>query len=150
VKVANTCCNGRVVSALEGGYKIHGGIVSPFARSVASHVRALVDGGSSREEYDVHEGEWESHFERDMNEEKEKKRQFKMDKHSRVVGGMRPISSPHQPELLAFPPVKHQNKSHVDTSLQFNIDNSDQPSRKRNRRHVDYKHLFKQMKKEGY
>ncbi|EEC45284.1 predicted protein, partial [Phaeodactylum tricornutum CCAP 1055/1] len=37
VKIANTCCNGRVVSVLEGGYKIHGGIVSPFARSVASH-----------------------------------------------------------------------------------------------------------------
>jgi acetoin utilization deacetylase AcuC-like enzyme len=53
VKVANTCCNGRIVSVLEGGYKIHGGIVSPFARSVASHVRGLVDGGRSRELYDM-------------------------------------------------------------------------------------------------
>lgn len=44
VKVANACCEGRVVSVLEGGYKIHGGIVSPFARSVTSHVRGLVDG----------------------------------------------------------------------------------------------------------
>ena len=39
--MANACCPGRVVSALEGGYRIHGGIVSPFARSVAAHVRAM-------------------------------------------------------------------------------------------------------------
>ena len=38
------CCNGRVVSALEGGYRIQGGIVSAFARSVAAHVRALAEG----------------------------------------------------------------------------------------------------------
>jgi len=60
VKVANTTCSGRIISVLEGGYKIHGGIVSPFARSVASHVRALQDGGSSRElfnkEFDTNGG----------------------------------------------------------------------------------------------
>jgi len=33
-----------VVSALEGGYRIQGGIVSAFARSVAAHVRALAEG----------------------------------------------------------------------------------------------------------
>jgi len=32
------------VSALEGGYRIQGGIVSAFARSVAAHVRALAEG----------------------------------------------------------------------------------------------------------
>jgi hypothetical protein len=82
-QVANTCCNGRIVSVLEGGYKIHGGIVSPFARSVASHVRALVDGGNSRELYDTQEGEWESQFERHLVEEKEKKRQMKVDRLNR-------------------------------------------------------------------
>ena len=41
VALANTVCNGRVVSALEGGYRIQGGIVSAFSRSVAAHVRAL-------------------------------------------------------------------------------------------------------------
>jgi len=41
VQVANLCCNGRVVSVLEGGYRIQGGIVSAFARSVAAHTRAL-------------------------------------------------------------------------------------------------------------
>lgn len=80
IKVANACCQGRIVSVLEGGYKIHGGIVSPFARSVASHVRALVEGGSSREMYNVDDGVWESQFERQMVEEKERRRQHRSDK----------------------------------------------------------------------
>ena len=41
VSLANSVCNGRIVSALEGGYRIQGGIVSAFSRSVAAHVRAL-------------------------------------------------------------------------------------------------------------
>ena len=43
LRVANACCDGRVVSVLEGGYRVHGGIVSPFACSVAAHVRAMKD-----------------------------------------------------------------------------------------------------------
>ena len=39
--MANRCCQGRIVSVLEGGYRIQGGIVSAFARSVAAHVDAL-------------------------------------------------------------------------------------------------------------
>jgi len=80
VKVANSCCNGRIVSVLEGGYKIHGGIVSPFARSVAAHVRGLVDGGISRELYNGDDLAWESSFERRMVEEKERKRQIKLER----------------------------------------------------------------------
>ena len=41
VSLANKYCQGRIVSALEGGYRIQGGVVSAFARSVAAHVRAL-------------------------------------------------------------------------------------------------------------
>ena len=41
VEVANKHCQGRIVSCLEGGYRIHGNIVSGFARSVAAHVRGL-------------------------------------------------------------------------------------------------------------
>jgi acetoin utilization deacetylase AcuC-like enzyme len=43
--IANKHCNGRVVSALEGGYAIHGHQTSPFARAVAAHVRSLANGG---------------------------------------------------------------------------------------------------------
>ena len=41
MQVANRCCQGRIVSVLEGGYRIQGGLVSAFARSVAAHVDAL-------------------------------------------------------------------------------------------------------------
>lgn len=44
VKVANACCGGRIVSVLEGGYKIQGRVVSAFGRSVAAHVGALCSG----------------------------------------------------------------------------------------------------------
>lgn len=42
VKMANTFCDGRIVSMLEGGYRVQGGIVSAFARSVAAHVSEAV------------------------------------------------------------------------------------------------------------
>ncbi|KAL3827158.1 hypothetical protein ACHAXA_006713 [Cyclostephanos tholiformis] len=139
VKVANSCCNGRVVSALEGGYKIHGGIISPFARSVASHVRALVDGGNSREEYDMAEGEWESRFERHMNEEKEKKRQIKMDRNHRLPEGITLSPKPESELLLGD----------LDHVQQMDDDDNMELSRKRSRKQVDYKLLFEQLKKEG-
>lgn len=44
MKIANTSAQGRVVSVLEGGYRIQGRIVSAFGRSVAAHVRALTLG----------------------------------------------------------------------------------------------------------
>eukprot|EP00542_Grammatophora_oceanica_P018202 CAMPEP_0194048750 /NCGR_PEP_ID=MMETSP0009_2-20130614/28357_1 /TAXON_ID=210454 /ORGANISM="Grammatophora oceanica, Strain CCMP 410" /LENGTH=997 /DNA_ID=CAMNT_0038694707 /DNA_START=148 /DNA_END=3141 /DNA_ORIENTATION=+ len=128
VKIANTCCNGRVVSVLEGGYRIHGGIVSPFARSVASHVRALVDGSSSRELYDPSDLEWEAKFERHILEERERKRQQKQEQRralqEAMIGG---------------------------TLGQHGIsDDGGEPSRKRRRNQVDYKELYQQMKQEGF
>ncbi len=75
VKIASTCCKVRIVSVLEGGYKIHGGLVSLFARPVASSIRALVDGGRSRELYDPEDCNGESQFERHVVEERERKRQ---------------------------------------------------------------------------
>jgi len=160
VKVANTCCNGRVVCALEGGYKIHGGIVSPFARSVASHVRALVNGGNSREEYDAEEAEWESGFERHMNDEKERKRQMKVDRHYRLTDGQRSLMSPYQPHVSAVSggalhqshhaTAENEDASHLGEMSHNGDGNDDEPSRKRTRNQVDYKNLFEQMKKEGF
>jgi len=65
VKIANATAGGRLVSVLEGGYKVQGRVVSPFARSVAAHVRALAGGfadvwDSARErELLVREMRWE-------------------------------------------------------------------------------------------
>ncbi|KAG7368554.1 histone deacetylase superfamily protein [Nitzschia inconspicua] len=129
VRIANTCCNGRIVSVLEGGYKIHGGIVSPFARSVASHVRALVDGGKSRELYDLQDGEWESQFERHLIDERERKRQYKLEK-------VRSIEEQSRRALYGDGE---------------GADGGEEPStRKRKRNQVDYRQLYEQMKKEGF
>merc|ERR1712232_764764 len=122
VKVANSCCDGRVVSVLEGGYKVHGGIVSPFARSVASHVRALVDGGRSRELYDPNDCAWESQFERHILEERERKRQQKQERQMKAM------------ELA-------RRLHHVDGG-------DEEPTRKRRRNQVNYKELYDQMKRE--
>ena len=147
LKVANTCCGARIVPVLEGGYKIHGGIVSPFARSVASHVRGLVDGGSSREIYDKEEGEWESQFERHMHDEKEKRRQMKLERLCReadvniyrqsLLMGARQQGL-HDPDDVSHP----DEETHLGTV-------EEEPSRKRRRNQVDYKQLYEQMKKEG-
>ena len=65
-KVANRCCEGRVVSVLEGGYAIKGGHVSAFSRSVASHVRALQRCSRSSAPWRSEDAEWESAFEAEM------------------------------------------------------------------------------------
>ncbi|KAG1689181.1 hypothetical protein DVH05_002744 [Phytophthora capsici] len=52
-QVANSCCDGRLISVLEGGYNFHGRMVSPFARSVAAHTRALIN--PAQEKWDEHE-----------------------------------------------------------------------------------------------
>jgi acetoin utilization deacetylase AcuC-like enzyme len=51
VRIANSCCNGRIVSALEGGYQIGGEYCSSFAKSVKAHVQALARGANSRAPY---------------------------------------------------------------------------------------------------
>eukprot|EP00392_Amoebophrya_sp_AT5.2_P002619 g2624.t1 len=42
MSIANVCCNGRVISVLEGGYNTRAGFLSPFARSVRQHIRVLM------------------------------------------------------------------------------------------------------------
>lgn len=135
VKIANTCCNGRVISVLEGGYKIHGGIVSPFARSVASHVRALVDGGRSRELYDPEGVEWESQFERHLFERRERKKEQEREELNRLAEDAKRTS-----RLLQV----------LDDEGGGAPDDPDAPSRKRRRNPVNYKELFKQMQQEGF
>jgi acetoin utilization deacetylase AcuC-like enzyme len=58
VAVANESCEGRIVSVLEGGYRIQGMCVSAFARSVAEHVRVLTEADPSCLP-DPQEIEWE-------------------------------------------------------------------------------------------
>jgi len=39
--IAETCCDGRLVSVLEGGYRINGGPLASLGRAVAAHVGVL-------------------------------------------------------------------------------------------------------------
>eukprot|EP00541_Cyclophora_tenuis_P018909 CAMPEP_0116547734 /NCGR_PEP_ID=MMETSP0397-20121206/3943_1 /TAXON_ID=216820 /ORGANISM="Cyclophora tenuis, Strain ECT3854" /LENGTH=218 /DNA_ID=CAMNT_0004072301 /DNA_START=168 /DNA_END=824 /DNA_ORIENTATION=+ len=130
VKIANSCCNGRIVSVLEGGYKIHGGIVSPFARSVASHVRALVDGGKSREMFDAIDCEWESKFERQILEDRERKRQQKQERQRAM-------------ELA-------QRQQQQNNIVEESNSNEGEPVRKRRRQQVDYRALYEHLQREGF
>jgi len=43
LSVANRCCQGRLISVLEGGYNTRAETLSPFAQSVAGHVRTLMN-----------------------------------------------------------------------------------------------------------
>ena len=76
--LANKVCNGRVVSMLEGGYRVHGGPLSSFARSVAAHVGALSSG--SLEHWDRDEALWESEHENKLSRDLERRRALKAEK----------------------------------------------------------------------
>ena len=69
IQIANTCCNGRIVSALEGGYQIGGEHYSSFAKSVKSHVMSLAKGGRSTRTYKQEESDKEKEIENTMIEE---------------------------------------------------------------------------------
>ena len=76
VTVANRCCPGKVVSVLEGGYRIQGGPVSAFSRSVAAHVRALAE--SAGGVWDGEEAKWERERERVKREKEAQAREAAM------------------------------------------------------------------------
>ena len=165
VKVANTCCEGRIVSVLEGGYKIHGGLVSPFARSVASHVRGLVDGSAvNREGWDQGDADWESEFERNVVMEKERKRLAKVQKQKEAMMERAKVSL-LAASLAASEANGDGGVENGDTVLQpLEVANADltspdkivengsvngSPPSKRARKTVDYKTLLEEMEKRG-
>jgi hypothetical protein len=70
-----------------------------------------------------------------MNEEKEKKRQMKMDRHYRSAEGITPDNDLKLGDIGEI--RNNYDEDHLGNS------------RKRSRKQVDYKQLFEQMKKEG-
>ena len=48
IRIANSTCQGRVVSALEGGYQISAEHSSAFAKSVKAHVGAMCSAGAAK------------------------------------------------------------------------------------------------------
>lgn len=68
IRIANSVCDGRVVSALEGGYMTKGEHCSSFAKSVKAHVAALCtkEGVSSAAKYSPEEASLEQSAEAEM------------------------------------------------------------------------------------
>jgi acetoin utilization deacetylase AcuC-like enzyme len=63
VDIANTTCQGRIVSVLEGGYQLAGEFTSAFAKSVFAHVHSLALGGKSQRTFDQRRVDLEGHAE---------------------------------------------------------------------------------------
>ena len=63
MRIANSCCSGRVVSSLEGGYQISGEHCSAFAKSVKFHVRAMAKAARCTAKYDLEEAKKEMEME---------------------------------------------------------------------------------------
>ena len=125
VKVSNACCGGRLVSILEGGYRIQGGEVSPFARSVAAHVRAL--GDPHGETWEFEDAEWERSREAERNQ----------------LRGL-------QRAAAAAGPSAARAASPAAAAAAAAADEGDTPGRKRRRQSkpVDYEELNAQLDKE--
>jgi acetoin utilization deacetylase AcuC-like enzyme len=65
VGIANKTCEGRILSVLEGGYRIQGKNVSAFARSVHDHVVTLAEANSDWI-WDRNEAEVEERIDKEM------------------------------------------------------------------------------------
>jgi len=84
VAIANEQCQGRIVSVLEGGYRIQGMCVSAFARSVLEHVKVLAEADPNFFP-DQMELDWEiTDFEKQIKAAKEVEAELKAAKQNHV------------------------------------------------------------------
>mmetsp|Transcript_1042 Transcript_1042/g.1348 ORF Transcript_1042/g.1348 Transcript_1042/m.1348 type:complete len:909 (+) Transcript_1042:110-2836(+) len=148
VQLANNHCEGRIISVLEGGYRIQGGPVSAFGRSVANHVEALMHGCRNRCQWDAHLSALQSEVESKQYAEREAKRQQK-----RLLEREQQIAAlhQHQTSLAAAVAASSQQEKANSTDLGFNSleTQRDLASRtKRKRVPVDYVALSKKLNEE--
>ncbi len=167
VAIANSCCSGRIISALEGGYQIQGGPISSFGRSTAAHVRTLLEGSRTTfPKWSMEDAKWESEYEEQVLIERERRKRLKMEQkllHDKklqqtVEGGGEELGKPSHLAVLqsscadvngdgstiinledtAAPPAAPEMSSVKDESSQ-------PTGNKRNRPPVDYEMLAKQL-----
>lgn len=137
VQVANRCCQGRIVSVLEGGYRIQGNIVSAFARSVAAHVRALAE--NNLQEWDPTDTKFEREREKKLRAEAEAKRQAEAEAAAKAM------------EEAAKTALLHAQEGTQDGIVaEIPAMSPDDPGRnKRRRASVDYVALNKKLEEES-
>lgn len=137
VKIANSCCQGRIVSSLEGGYQIAGEHSSAFAKSVKIHVNALMRGASCPAVYDQEEMDKEIELEMKTIQEAETRRLAKID-----------ALNKRREEAIAERRKEYESSIANEISQANSADVEATPSKKRSRRtaqQVDYVELAKQM-----
>ena len=115
VKIANTCCGGRIVSVLEGGYQLGGEYCSAFAQSAKAHVRSLSLNSSCRSLFSIVDCQAETTLEEAHLEELEKQReQLILRKEQSVKLKQLQSLLQHQEEQQQQPPVVTTEQSHTD------------------------------------
>ena len=133
VRIANSCCEGRVVSALEGGYQTGGEFCSAFAKSVKTHVIALERGVANLSEYSQEHADRECDIERALIEEAEARRLAKMEAARRA----------EEERYAALAAQAETDGGAEDSVAAYSQD--DQSSKKRRRAAVDYAALDKEL-----
>jgi len=135
VCVANRCCQGRIVSGLEGGYRIQGGLVSAFSRSVAAHVKTMAE--SHGQVWDEEDGRWERRHEKEVRAEME----------------VRKAAAAEAEKAAAIAVVEEEQGGGggeaVAVAVEGEVDGEDGGSRKRRRKSVDYVALNKKLEEEA-
>ena len=79
MRIANSCCEGRVVSSLEGGYQIAGEHSSAFAKSIKFHVNAMAKAAKCVASYDFDDARREMEMEANTIQEMEARRLAKQE-----------------------------------------------------------------------
>eukprot|EP00943_MAST-04B_sp_MAST-4B-sp1_P007058 g7058.t1 len=159
VRIANKYCPGKVVSVLEGGYRVHGHVVSPFGRAVAGHVRALSAPGvpaitvALRQYEQVFENKMEeSRLQAIAKKEKEEELEFIRRVQAAKAEAAKLVAS--GVDLKGNIPLKIDDNGAAATTGNSDNGNSNsneetngnRPSRKRRRKEVDYVALEAQLK----
>eukprot|EP01034_Spumella_vulgaris_P022232 gene22231-28346_t len=149
VRIANSHCQGRVVSALEGGYQLGGEFHSAFARSVKAHVSSLAQGAQQPDQLfwqqgcdleGVVEAEFIAKLEAERHEEllrREEARLREVERHDAAIAAAAAAAEINSDELDVT-----ADNSNQDLLIEESL------SKKRRRPEVDYIALAKTMRDE--
>jgi len=126
VKIANTCCGGRIVSVLEGGYQLGGEYCSAFAQSAKAHVRSLSQNSSCRSLFSITDCQAETKLEEAHLEELQmqreqlilRKEQSLKLKQLQSLLHQQPAVEPHIVEYISAvePLVEEETESKIETT----------------------------------
>jgi acetoin utilization deacetylase AcuC-like enzyme len=162
VRISNKCCPGRVVSVLEGGYRVHGHVVSPFGRAIAGHLRALSAPGTPNVTNELRQYEQQFEDKVDANrlqaiadKEKREELDFMRKVHEANARAAQLVASGADLKIPLKEDNNDNNNNNNDSNTGVTTSNVDvttddggssRPSRKRRRKEVDYIALEAQLK----